>query len=62
MSSGSIPLLNGRVSRELKATVSTKGEASHLSAIKLYSDFFTVSESLTLTFRKCSYVVVNYTK
>lgn len=42
MSSGGIPLLNGRVSRELKATVVAKGEAAHLSAIKLVSDFFTV--------------------
>ena len=42
MSSGGLPLLNGRVSRELKATVSAKGEAAHLSAIKLVSDFFTV--------------------
>lgn len=42
MSSGGPPLLNGRVSRELKATVSTKGDKSHMSAIKLLSDFFTV--------------------
>lgn len=42
MSSGGLPLLNGRVSRELKATVVAKGEAAHLSAIKLVSDFFTV--------------------
>lgn len=40
MSSSGTPLLNGRVSRELKATVATKGEASHWSAIKLFSDFF----------------------
>ena len=42
MSSGGLPLLNGRVSRELKATAAAKGEAAHLSAIKLVSDFFTV--------------------
>ena len=42
MSTGGLPLLNGRVSRELKATVAAKGEAAHLSAIKLVSDFFTV--------------------
>lgn len=42
MSTGGVPLLNGRVSRELKATVAAKGEAAHLSAIKLVSDFFTV--------------------
>ena len=42
MSSGGTPLLNGRVSRELKVTVATKGEASHWSAIKLFSDFFIV--------------------
>ena len=42
MSSGGPPLLNGRVSRELKATVATKGDKSHMSAIKLLSDFFTV--------------------
>lgn len=41
MSTGGLPLLNGRVSRELKATVVAKGEAAHLSAIKLVSDFFT---------------------
>ncbi|KAJ7327361.1 WD repeat-containing protein 17 [Desmophyllum pertusum] len=41
MSSGGVPLLNGRVSRELKASVAVKGEAAHLSAIKLLSDFFT---------------------
>ena len=42
MSSGGPPLLNGRVSRELKATVATKSDKSHMSAIKLLSDFFTV--------------------
>ncbi|KAJ7347642.1 WD repeat-containing protein 17, partial [Desmophyllum pertusum] len=31
----------GRVSREWKASVAVKGEAAHLSAIKLLSDFFT---------------------
>ena len=45
MSSGGPPLLNGRVSRELKATVATKGDKSHMSAIKLLSDFFTVIPS-----------------
>ena len=42
MSSGGPPLLNGRVSRELKATAAAKGDKSHMSAIKLLSDFFTV--------------------
>ena len=42
MSTGSAPLLNGRVSRELKATAAAKGDKSHLASVKLLSDFFTV--------------------
>ncbi|XP_068702720.1 WD repeat-containing protein 17-like [Montipora foliosa] len=41
MSTGSAPLLNGRVSRELKATAAAKGDKSHLASVKLLSDFFT---------------------
>ncbi|XP_015769456.1 PREDICTED: WD repeat-containing protein 17-like [Acropora digitifera] len=41
MSTGGAPLLNGRISRELKATASAKGNQSHLAAVKLLSDFFT---------------------
>ena len=42
MSTGGVPLLNGRISRELKATALAKGNQSHLAAVKLLSDFFTV--------------------
>lgn len=42
MSTGGTPVLNGRVSHELKAAAAAKGDKSHLSAIKLLSDFFTV--------------------
>lgn len=59
MSTGGLPLLNGRVSRELKATVAAKGEAAHLSAIKLVSDFFTVrfASKFSLLISRCSYCI-----
>ena len=59
MSTGGLPLLNGRVSRELKATVAAKGEAAHLSAIKLVSDFFTVRFTLkfSLLISICFYCI-----
>ena len=55
MSSGGVPLLNGRVSRELKASVAVKGEAAHLSAIKLLSDFFTVRSTCPPTYIRISH-------
>ena len=44
MSPESPPLLNGRVSRELKPTAgAVKSDAEYLSTVKLFSDFFSVS-------------------
>ena len=51
--------MNGRVSRELKATVVAKGEAAHLSSIKLVSDFFTVrfTSNFSLLIFICFYFI-----
>lgn len=62
MSTGGAPLLNGRVSRELKATAAAKGDKSPLSAVKLLSDFFTVCDPLANSTYQIFYVIYFFSK
>ena len=49
LADGAPPVLVGRMSREMKGLIENASENSkHLMAVKLFSDFFTVSVSLCL--------------